>query len=147
MKKLILAYIVLFTLFASCADRNLPAVNGMWQLKTVQDGNNIQTIDTVFYGFQRQTIFSFTLLKENDNKPATAIYIYGYADYPDDKVIHIIIDENEKNKLSVKENIPNLPWNWKKTEMAFEVTYHVEKLNSKQMILSSDGKTYNFIKY
>jgi hypothetical protein len=125
-------------LLSSCVDFDLPNVNGMWQLKTIQDGNeNVQTVDTVFYSFQRQAIFSYTVLHEKEKKAATADVIYGYVEFPNLNQLHILLDENE---------------NWKKDLLLLwegenNVTYDIVKLDSKKMVLFRNNKTYNFMKH
>ncbi|MDR0682252.1 MAG: lipocalin-like domain-containing protein [Dysgonamonadaceae bacterium] len=129
--------IIILFCFSSCLDFNLPNVNGMWQLKTIQDENeNIQTVDTIFYSFQRQAIFSYTILQEKENEAETSILIYGFIDFPDNDQLHIQLDEKQKNLAHL------LIWEGKS-----DVTYNIVKLDSKKMVLFNDGKTYNFIKY
>jgi hypothetical protein len=123
---------------SSCVDFDLPNINGMWQLKTIQDENaHVQAIDTIFYGFQRQAIFSYTLLHEKEKTAATAEVIYGYVEFPDSKQLHIQLDEKENWKK-------NVLWLW---EGENNVIYDIVKLDSKKMVLSRNNKTYNFVKY
>jgi hypothetical protein len=125
-KRWIFLIVILFC-FSSCLDFDLPNVNGMWQLKTIQDENeNTQTVDTLFYSFQRQAIFSCTILKEKENEAATSIVIYGFIDFPDNNQLHIQLDEKEGE---------------------IDITYNIVELDSKKMVLFNDGKTYNFVKY
>jgi hypothetical protein len=114
----------------------------MWQLKTIQDENkNVETIDTIYYSFQRQAIFSCTLLHEKENEAATATVIYGYIDFPDNNHLHIQLDKNQKGEKYL------LPWNWGEETPVSELIHDIVKLDSKNMVLSHNGKTYNFIKY
>jgi hypothetical protein len=136
MKKRLFPGICLFLLLISCLDSDLPSVNGMWQLKSIVDeGGNSQTVDTVYYSFQRQALFSYTLLNGNRNMPDPTEILFGYIDFPAENKLHIQIEEHYKDLLFL------LPWHDQ------QVTYDILKLNSKEMILGQDGVLYNFIKF
>jgi hypothetical protein len=125
----------------ACCDGDRPEINGMWQLKTIQDENrNSQIQDTIFYSFQRQSIFSYTQLHEKEGQPSRSTIVYGYIDFPDNNHLHILLDKIHKQ-------YDLLPWNWGKEFPSNDVTYDLIKLDSKKLILFHDGKTYNFIKY
>jgi hypothetical protein len=127
---------LLLLIFASCLDPELPHINGMWQLKTITDSNNqISSVDTIYYSFQRQAIFSYTIINNNSDAPQTTI-IYGYIDFPDDDKLHILLDKSYQNKYDKL-----LLWK------GIETAYDIVKLNSKDMILKQDDKTYHFIKF
>jgi len=138
MKKHLLWGIILIPFFVSCLDVNLPNVNGMWQLKTIQDENGeTQKVDTVFYCFQRQAIFSCTILKgDTSNYSDPTLIVYGYIDFPVKDKIHIQLD---KMYEGLYEEI--LLWKGMQTE------YDIIRLNSKEMILGQDDKKYTFIKF
>jgi hypothetical protein len=142
MKYLIALTGILLSLTACLPDNGKPEINGMWQLKTLSDENqNTQTVDTVFYSFQRQAVFSCTLLHEN----AAANYsvIYGYMDFPDDAHLHVLLDKGYFERAHL------LPWNWGGDNKANEVVYDIITLNAKRMVLFHPGKNilYSFIKY
>jgi hypothetical protein len=135
MKQIFLA-VAIFLFFNACSDGNRPEINGMWQLKTVEDENkNSQIIDTIFYSFQRQAIFSYTILKEEEGKPATYSILYGYINFPEENQLLIQLDKNYLWGKSL------LPWDGEGT------TFDIVQLNSRHLVLRQDGKTYNFIKY
>ncbi|GHT07314.1 hypothetical protein FACS189432_01280 [Bacteroidia bacterium] len=127
--------VILFSLFLiSCIDTDLPRVNGMWQLKSVSDENGgLQTVDTLYFSFQRQAIFSYTVMNASGN---SASVIYGYVDFPEDGILHIQLDKRYEEK-------PPSTWRWKDTS----VTFYIEKINSKELILRQEGMKYNFIKF
>ncbi|GHT04089.1 hypothetical protein FACS189423_06250 [Bacteroidia bacterium] len=136
MKKRWFPGIVGLLFLISCLDPDLPHINGMWQLKTIADeGGNVQTVDTAFYSFQRQALFSYTLLNGNMNLPEPTQIVYGYIDFPAENKLHIQIDANQYDLLFL------LPWHDQ------QVTYDILKLNSKELILGQDGTHYNFIKF
>jgi hypothetical protein len=143
MKKRWFFLIITSLCLSSCLDFDLPNVNGMWQLKTIQDENEtIQTIDTVFYSFQRQAIFSYTILYEKEKKAAPTEVIYGYVEFPNSNQLHILLDEKEIAKYG--KTLNEKLWFW---EGETNVTYDIVKLDSKKMVLFNGGKTYNFIKH
>ncbi|MDR0733463.1 MAG: lipocalin-like domain-containing protein [Dysgonamonadaceae bacterium] len=132
MKQLLFAIFIPFLFLAACSDGDHPAINGMWQLKTIDDGNNrVQQVDTVFYAFQRQAVFSYTILPQEENKSP----IYGYIDFPDRNRLHIQLDKNHyyQAKLTL----------WNDTS----VVYDIHRLDAKQLVLSHNGSVYRFSKY
>jgi hypothetical protein len=145
MKNLIFTGAIMLAFFYACSDGNRPEINGMWQLKTIQDENqDTQTVDTIFYSFQRQAIFAYTLLREKEGEPATSAIVYGFIDFPDDNHLHIQIDKNYKEDANL---LKLLPWNWDAENVTNDVTYDIIKLDSKSLILFNKKKTYHFIKY
>jgi hypothetical protein len=146
MRNLVLVGVVLFTFFTACNDDNLPDINGMWQLKTIEEDNHpTQTIDTIFYSFQRQAIFEYTLLHEEENLPATYTAICGYIDFPNNDHLHIQMDKSVFiNKVTGEKEYFQLDkLLWKEEE----TTYEINELNSKKLKLRQNGVDYNFIKY
>jgi hypothetical protein len=107
----------------------------MWQLKTIQDENkNIQKVDTIFYSFQRQAIFSYTILTGTSSDLPV---IYGYVDFPAKDKLHIQLD-----RMYEQTSEPDrMLWKGMQTE------YDILKLTSKEMILEQEGKLFNFIKF
>jgi hypothetical protein len=137
MKKFLYLGSLCFLIFYACLDTSLPNVNGMWQLKTIQsEDGNIQKIDTLYYSFQRQVIFSYTLLFHENNNYAAHV-LYGYVYFPEEGKMHIQMDRNTNDD----DRIQLLPWK------DYETYYDIVKLTSKEMVLFSEGKTYNFIKF
>jgi len=136
MKKLLFLLPVIIAFISACSDGDMPTINGMWQLKTIEDaGHEVRAVDTIFYAFQRQSVFSCTILYEADNKPATSIQIYGFIDFPDSKHLHIQLDK------SYYWRAPYVLWN------DTSVVYDIIRLDSKQLVLSGEGEIYHFNKY
>lgn len=127
-----ITFLTFLSIFCSCTNSDLPNINGMWQLKSAKDTEgNIYNVDTIFYSFQRQSIFSYTLLENKD----TAIILYGYIDFPSNNLLHIKMDKKNGYSLNY------LPW---KSE---EITYEILKLSSSELILSCNDSIYNFKKF
>jgi hypothetical protein len=136
MKKLRLSNIFLICFFVSCTNSHLPDVDGMWQLKTIEDATgHVQTVDTIYYSFQRQRLFTYTQLNAGPMQFDPTLVVYGYVDFPakDRMVIHI--DASGAGYVSV------LPWH------SESVTYAILKLTSKEMILEDEGDIYRFINF
>jgi hypothetical protein len=123
---------------ATCSDGDKSAINGMWQLKAIEDStHHIQPVNTIFYSFQRQSIFSYTILFEKENQPATSIVIYGFVDFPAQDYLRIQLDKSYyKQASSVL---------WKDTS----VVYKIICLDAKHLtLLQEQDKTfYYFNKY
>ena len=122
--------------FISCNDPDLPNVNGMWQLKTIEDENHvISQVDTIFYSFQRQAIFAYTILYEKENEAPTADVLYGYVNFPSDKQMILQLDKRYhplKHRTLWNDTI---------------ITYDILQLSAKKMVLSEDNKIYSFVKH
>jgi hypothetical protein len=137
MKKLLFLLSIILVFITACSDGDMSDINGMWQLKTIEDAGNhtVQPVDTIFYAFQRQSIFSYTILYEDDNNPATALQIYGFIDFPDNDHLHIQLDK---------------AYHWRAPYVLWQdtaVIYDIVRLDSKSMILSQGGSIYNFKKH
>lgn len=136
MRNFSMILLILLT-FYSCLDRDLPNVNGMWQLKTIEGKNQaIQTVDTIYYSFQRQAVFSYTLLNQGKTKATSAVVFYGYVNFPDNNTLSIAMDEIYKDTFF--DDYPRI-----EKEMNFDILH----LSSKKMTLSYNGEIYNFIKF
>jgi hypothetical protein len=87
-KSLLYSILVALSL-VSCDNYKNYRLDGMWQLKTVQNEERSEIkVDTVFYSFQRETVFSFTLL---ENSKFAAYPVYGYMNMLSDHKVHILI--------------------------------------------------------
>lgn len=138
MKKIGLLSLFACILFFACSDSDLPDVNGMWQLKTIQDeSGNTQVVDTVFYSFQRKKIFSHTLLKKNEINQEIAYVVYGYIDFPTEDKLLISLDEAYRFPYVLE----NLHWD------NYDIEYDIFKLSSKEMILTRNHEIYTFKKF
>ena len=139
MKKYALLSILLLCFLISCIDRDLPDVDGMWQLKTIEyKTGQKQTVDTIYYSFQAQRLFSFTQLNNAGWLQFEPVFImYGYVDFPDKDHMVIQLDPAHGGFF------PLMPWD------LINTTYFIQKLTSKEMILENeeDKDIYRFIKF
>ena len=134
-KHVFLSIFLLFSL-VSCIDSNLPDVDGMWQLKTIEDKTGYtQTVDTIYYSFQKQRLFSFTQLNEGPMLFEPIFIMYGYVDFPAKD--RMVIQMDPAHGLF----FPLLPWG------SEYITYSIQRLTSKEMVLENDGDIYRFIKF
>ena len=129
--------IILLGFFVSCINSDLPNVDGMWQLKTIEaSSGHTQTVDTIYYSFQAQRLFTFTQLNTGPLQFETTYIMYGYVDFPDKDHLHIFLDPAHVGLF------PLMPWQME------DITYFIQKLTSKEMILENQGDSiYRFIKF
>ena len=136
MNKYVLLSILLLCFFVSCIDSNLPDVDGMWQLKTIEDKTGrIQMVDTIYYSFQAQRLFTFTQLNAGPMQFEHVFIMYGYVDFPAKDRMLIQLDPAHGLFF------PQMPWDLENT------TYFIRKLTSKEMVLDNEGDIYRFIKF
>jgi len=151
MKKILLFGILSLLLLASCDNtksyefsvdnyKNYK-MDGMWQLKTVQDTNGSETqVDTVFYSFHREVIFSFTFL----DSPQYATYpFYGYIDMLSDNKVHVLMTgiSTEPERIELFLSLSG----WSSADVIFDI----KEYNNKNLVLfdSGNGKTYTLKKF
>ncbi|KAA6302519.1 MAG: hypothetical protein EZS26_001351 [Candidatus Ordinivivax streblomastigis] len=133
MKKVLFPLVIVCALCASCVDSDLPNVNGMWQLKTIEEaGGSSHPVDTIYYSFQRQTLFAYTILNYWPERPDPILLVYG------------LIDLSVADRLTI--HIPN---DWKKDVLWQDsiITYTIRQLNAKKMVLEQEDVKYHFIKF
>ena len=136
MKKHVLLSILLGCFLVSCINSVWPDVDGMWQLKTIEDKTgHIQTVDTIYYSFQAQRLFTFTQLNAGPMQFEPVFIMYGYVYFPDKDHMNIQLDPAHGMLFSL------MPWDLENT------TYSIRKLTSKEMILENEGDIYRFIKF
>jgi hypothetical protein len=66
--KNLLCFIVLILLFLSCDDLGDSPLKGKWQLKTVEKAGIISAVDTVWYNFQSESLFSLQIYLVRQNQ-------------------------------------------------------------------------------
>ena len=136
LNKYVFLSLFLLCFLVSCMNRDLPDVDGMWQLKTIENKTgSIQTVDTIYYSFQAQRFFSFTQLNAGPMQFEPVFIMYGYVDFPAKDRMVIRLDPVHGLFF------PLLPWELENT------TYLIRKLTSKEMILENEGDIYLFIKF
>jgi len=133
-----IAYVLpvwIFLLLSGCEKNTSDRLQGKWQLKTVEEAGQKTVVDTVWYNFQSEALFMYQIYH-----PAvdTFTWTYGFKTQPESNLLHIEL----ANWTIMKEDF--LPYtDWKETAR----TFTIEKITGKQLILSSDGKTYLFDRY
>ena len=141
MKNKLLFSILIALLFVSCYNYKNYRLDGMWQLKTIQDANgNKNTVDTVYYSFQRETVFSFTVL---ENPSYTNYPFYGYVDMPSGNKVHVLIDNNSAGNDNFKRFLSISGWS------SADIVFDIKKYNHTNLILfdSGNSKTYTLKKF
>jgi hypothetical protein len=134
MKKILFCLFIMLSGIYACSDNIENQIEGLWQLKTVEENGVISEIDTVFYSFMNGQVFSYTILLNPDE---TYIY-YGYIDALSDKEILVKIDDEYffNRDFRVKSD-------WGEQQRIFDI----QSINSKKLVLFYGGKTYSFRKH
>ena len=119
-------------------------LDGMWQLKTVKDSNGNETrVDTVFYSFQREVIFSFTVTE--DNSKSAIPPRYGYVDMPSGNQVHVLMANcYNPDFAGYIETFLSLS-GWSSADITFDI-----KTSDKTNLVLFDketGKTYTLKKF
>ena len=141
MKKKILYIILSALLLASCDNYKNYRLDGMWQLKTVKDMNGNETqVDTVFYSFQRETVFSFTIL---ENSKSASYPFYGYMDMPSDNKIHVFMNGISIDPDRIKLFLSLSEWS------SPDITFDIKSNSNSNLVLfdSENGKTFILKKF
>ena len=113
----------------------------MWQLKTIKDSNGNETqVDTVFYSFQNEVVFSFTVTA--DNSKSVSYPYYGYMDMPSVDKVHVLID-----RISDTEHIESFLSlsGWSSADIIFDI----KDYTNKNLVLfdSESGNTFTLKKF
>jgi hypothetical protein len=136
MKKSIFITLISCLLLASCVDSDYPFADGQWQLKTITEAGIETPVDTVFYNFMlKRNVFAYIVL--TDDTPNGSYAFYGYIDTLSDKEIVLTLDEGSYTEFFFNYS------DWREKQRRYEVL----KLNSKEMILSFNNRTYSFKKH
>lgn len=109
-------------------------LEGKWQLKTVEAGGSVQTVDTVWYNFQT-SLFEYQLY----NPTADAYsYNFGYKTLEGDTKLELelVIEGNPATSF-----LRLTDWTSPKR------TFTIDKSSATRLILSGDGKIYTFHKF
>ena len=129
MKKYCLILFV-FIFYLSCDDISTSELAGKWQLKTVEKTGIETPVDTVWYNFQSEAIFSMQIYIPQQD---TFLVIIGMR-RQQDNVLSI--------ELGAEEYISYSDWNSKNRN------FTIAEVNRKKLILScEEGYIYSFIKF
>ena len=121
-------------LFASCSKGTESKLFGKWQLQKVETSGDVQNVDTVYFNFEH-SLFMYQVYVAKTN---SFRHQYGYNALEGEKTLLL---ELENDSGPVSKFLPYTDWNSAKQ------TYTIDKLNTKQLILSCEGKTYTFRKF
>ena len=129
MKKYYLIFFV-FIFCLSCKDITTSELAGKWQLKTVEKNGREALVDTVWYNFQSESIFSIQVYVPQRD---TVIVLLGMRTQKDNVVSIELVSESHINYSD---------WN------SVNRSFTVDKVNNKKLILNSEeGYIYSFIKF
>lgn len=127
----VLLFLLASSFFYSC-DGGDSKMNGYWKLTSIKLPDQTElAVDSQFYAFQKEEVFSFTRLlsgKQSD-------ICYGYADYPDKEHVHIVIDQNHTSL-----DFPTVS-HWNSFDALFEI-----KTNTTGSLILEKGDTLFILK-
>ncbi len=132
---LFLLTIVLMGGLSSCSDDIPYKLNGMWQLKTVEDASGaVLRVDSVYYCFQMEATFAYTV-RRNENSSST---YSGYLSFPSEEEVTITIEEKDRNGFLAASD-----WN------DYIETFTVRRVDGSRLVLYSDTRQriYSFQKF
>lgn len=131
-RNILIAFCVI--LFVSCSKDTESKLFGKWQLQKVEASGNVQNVDTVYFNFEHSLFMYQVYVTEIDSFR----HQYGYNTLEGEKTLLLEL-ENDPRPISKFQ--PYTDWDSSKQ------TYTIDKLESKQLILSREGKTYTFRKF
>lgn len=118
----------------ACGDSLERQLEGKWQLKTVEQNGQIETVDTVWYNFQN-SLFEYQVYVPAIDSVRN---MYGYKTLVDDQHLEL---ELVSYFITIKDFLPLTDWSSPKR------TFQIEESTGSRLTLSSEGKTYTFKKY
>ena len=118
----------------ACGDSLERQLEGKWQLKTVEQNGQIETVDTVWYNFQN-SLFEYQVYVPTIDSVRN---MYGYKTLVDDQHLEL---ELVSYFITIKDFLPITDWSSPKR------TFQIEESTGSRLTLSSEGKTYTFKKY
>ena len=118
----------------ACGDSLERQLEGKWQLKTVEQNGQIETVDTVWYNFQN-SLFEYQVYVPAIDSVRN---MYGYKTLVDDQHLEL---ELVSYFITIKDFLPITDWSAPKR------TFQIEESTGSLLTLSSEGKTYIFKKY
>ena len=118
----------------ACGDSLERQLEGKWQLKTVEQNGQIETVDTVWYNFQN-SLFEYQVYVPAIDSVRN---MYGYKTLVGDQHLEL---ELVSYFITIKDFLPLTDWSSSKR------TFQIEESSGSRLTLSSEGKTYTFKKY
>jgi hypothetical protein len=103
MKKMFFLLLATMILFITCSDDIQHEMNSFWQLQEViyPDGT-VSMMDSIFYAFQREILFSFTVMNDEEISSIS----YGFIQYPASDYIIITMDTSGLS-IGTMKNVKN----------------------------------------
>lgn len=118
----------------ACGDSLERHLEGKWQLKTVEQNGQVETVDTVWYNFQN-SLFEYQVYVPAIDSVRN---MYGYKTLADDQHLEL---ELVSHFITIKDFLPLTDWS------SYKRTFQIEESTGSRLILSCEGKTYTFKKY
>ena len=118
----------------ACGDSLERQLEGKWQLKTVEQNGQIETVDTVWYNFQN-SLFEYQVYVPAIDSVRN---MYGYKTLVGDQHLEL---ELVSYFITIKDFLPLTDWSSPKR------TFQIEESSGSRLTLSSEGKTYTFKKH
>ena len=118
----------------ACGDSLERQLEGKWQLKTVEQNGQIETVDTVWYNFQN-SLFEYQVYVPAIDSVRN---MYGYKTLVGDQHLEL---ELVSYFITIKDFLPITDWSAPKR------IFQIEESTGSRLTLSSEGKTYIFKKY
>lgn len=131
-RNLLIAFCVV--LLVSCSKDTGDKLFGKWQLQEVETEGDVQKVDTVYFNFEHSLFMYQVYVAKTNSYP----HQYGYNTLEGENTLLL---ELENNPRPADQFLPYTDWSSPKQ------TYTIEKLESKRLILSREGKTYRFRKF
>lgn len=142
--KLFLSLGIFCVLMVSCGDDDTSSqLEDQWQLTTVSMPDGTENhIDSVYYCFQKGTLFSFTVVINPDSSCVS----YGYTSFPEDNRLRIDMDTTglymEKMRYVYDDFLIQSGWE------NYTKTFEIKEINNKRLVLEDSlKKLYTFRKY
>lgn len=130
-----MAIVCVLLMQAGCQKELSRQLQGKWQLKTVEQSGQVSSVDTVWYNFQSESLFMYQIYHAGKDSFS---HMYGYKSQPEENRILLELTSYPR---PVSEFLPLTDWE-DRSRM-----FTVEKITGKRLVLHSDSKTYEFIRF
>ncbi|MDR3260554.1 MAG: lipocalin-like domain-containing protein [Tannerella sp.] len=125
----------LLLIATGCRKEVSESLQGKWQLKTIEQAGSVTGVDTVWYNFQSESLFMYQVYYAGAD---TFSHQYGFKTPTDADAIHLELISYPR---PVDDFLRLTDWE-ERTR-----TFTIEEINGKRLVLHSDDKTYDFIKF
>ena len=122
--------VIAFLLFIACDDIPNSELFGKWQLKTVENFGHTSSVDTVWYNFQSESVFSVQVYNPQQD---TVFVLLGFRTQSDD-MISVILDSESYMDMT----------DWESRNRSFKI----DMIDKKTLILFCEkGQRYTFKRF